>query len=225
MLDPVKVQANARRFIEFLGDSPETSRIIAHKWRDKDSDGRELVCPLAAYSSAVISSAWQCPTDELPRFVALMLPAIDDNVSDEARWPIMRCLGDILIHPHFATLSDIAWRRINMGWRIVALREVMSHTQNQKMQTACETVIALCERAASGDEPSLTEWKRAAANAKSNIQSTRLALRAVGHAVEARAAVYWAAKAAQANRADAWDRMANAMLDVLVNELQKAEGK
>jgi len=79
-----KMALNLDRFDKYLIEG----RLIAHKFVDVDDEGRKRACWLAAMSEPVeqTESAFRCPAEDLPNWMAHLVVALDDNTAGSARW-------------------------------------------------------------------------------------------------------------------------------------------
>lgn len=137
-----------------------------------------------------------CPADVMPAWLAILTPKIDDECS-LAHWPdVIRRYASLAHQWH--VLTPAQWTRLDYRCRAIAVREAMRHTTEEPVIAACNGVLALLDRAGTGGEVSHEEWAEA----------------------EARAAR--AARAEAAAAAAAWDRMIDAWLDAIEQEIARS---
>lgn len=195
----------------------EQGRLLRNAWRDTDERGREMACLLAWVSRDVEDSSAQCPADVLPRHVAFMLPWMDDASSDERHYGFMLRIAGLLDRP----MTEAAWARLDLLWRRIAVVEAAMHCAAPEESAACETVIALLDRALAGDAPSDEEWVAAATAASAAWTAASAAPAAALWATatdgimiaSASASARAASLAASSERVASADRMISAMLD------------
>jgi hypothetical protein len=166
-------------------------RIIQGKWSRKDVQGRHLVCALAAFGDGDINNTGDCPADLMPRWLAEIVPTIDDGLAlDRIHW----FTGELVSRARkWHILDDTAWDRIRTGFMVACIRQALDSAAPvqpdpkpaywEKVVNACNGVIAALE---SGE--GLQEAAAAAAEAR--WAAARWA------AAEAAAAARWAAAAA-----------------------------
>lgn len=178
-------------------------RVIRKAW----SEGQERACLLAALSpeAGQAQSALSCPADVIPPWLAYMTPSMDDNGTAEA-WPAFVQRYATVVRRGAEALDTAGWRRAEYRVRALCVREAMAHTDNADVLAACQTVVSLCDRVVSGDEPTACEWEAATAAAAAWAAATA-----------------WAAAAARAAAAAAWDRISEGVLDAIEAEVQQSD--
>lgn len=189
------------------------NRVIRKDWT-REEDGRQLVCLLAALSPEVAKreTAEACPADLMPEWLAHLTPWIDDTGSEDA-WPAMiHRYADLVRRWH--VLTDEDWTRLDYACRAIAVREAMTHAKNDRVIGACDAMISLLDRAATGDRVSDDEW--ADATGAADAAGADAAWAAVADAAEAAAEA--AADAAAA------DRMTSSMMGAIEAAIVKQEG-
>lgn len=187
-------------------------RLIRNAWTGTDSRGRKTACLLAALSPKVGAeqSTEACPAEIMPQWFARLTPYIDDG-GTETHWPeVVRRYASLARRWH--VLDAEAWRRLDYRVRILCVTEAMRYTADKSVLRACCTVIALCGRAADGESVTEGEWQTARKKAARAATGVRAAASAARQA-QANAAPTLVARAAAS--AAAWDRMIDAMLDVI----------
>jgi hypothetical protein len=189
-------------------------RLIRREW-SREEDGRQLLCLYTALAGDPDARPATCPADLAPRWIAHLLPWLDDAPS-AAAWPgiVDRIVA---LAPRLATIPpEVEWR---VRARIV--REAMRSTEEPGVLAVCERVAVLCERRGRGEEVSDQEFAEAAAEAAE-------AEAWAAEAAEAAAAEAWAAEAAEAAAAAAeaaWAAAAAAadrIADAILAELEAA---
>jgi hypothetical protein len=133
-------------------------RLIRGQW----DDGKNRASLLAALAPTCGSaeSAAVCPAEIMPAWLAHLTPWLGDNGSIST-WPAMVRRYAAVAH-RWHVLTPETWRRLDYAARAICVREALRHTTNAGAIEACETVIALCDRAASGDQPAAEAWSKAA---------------------------------------------------------------
>jgi hypothetical protein len=104
-------------------------RIIQNAWRQQDDGGkgkgpgRELVCALAAFGPDINGSA-DCPADLMPRWLAELIPTLDDGIAfADVPW----FMGELLQRAkRWSKLDDAAWERIRNAYLIMTIRQAVS---------------------------------------------------------------------------------------------------
>jgi len=214
--------------IDRLETYQREGRLIRNAWIGTDEQGRETACLLAALvpGCGVAGTAGVCPADVLPPWLAHLTPWIDDAGTAEA-WPGVVARYVAILRSW--NLDDAQSARCDYLCRALIVREARSHTTDARTVAACDTVIALCDRAATGDAPTVQEWDAAArAGAWAATAGAGFAAKAARAAtVEAAWAAWdgaWCAATAGATSelAAAWaaaDRMIDGILTVLETEI------
>ncbi len=177
-------------------------RLLRGKWTGTDAQGRELACWLAALSEPVAEaeSADACPADDMPQWLAVLIPRLDDNISQDGWDDRARRLGAALRLTVGWTPAQ--WRRCEARVFLAILAEARSHVRESETValSAVDAVVALWSRVLAGDEPFVAEWRAAAAAARAAARAAR--------AASAEAWAAWsaarAARAASAEAAEAW---------------------
>jgi hypothetical protein len=125
-------------------------------------DGRHLACLLATIAPATgeQKAASACPADLIPPWLAHLTPWIDDAGSEE-QWPAtIRRYAELLRAS--TVLAPEAWRRLDYRCRAVAVREARTHTTDAQILTTIDGMLALLDRAGSGEAVTEQEWRAAA---------------------------------------------------------------
>jgi membrane protein involved in colicin uptake len=166
----------------------------------------------------------------LPPWLAHLTPWIDDD-GTAAAWPGF--VGRYVAVLRSWNLDAAQSQRCDYLCRALIVREARNHTTAAVAIAACDTVIALCDRAAAGSLPPAQEWAAAARDAANAAwDAAWAAASAAAWAAEAAAeagaasdaasdAAWDAARAAgsAAARAAASDRMIDGILTVLETEI------
>jgi len=207
----------------------QQGRLIRHAWTGTDAQGRETACLLAALvpECGVMESADSCPASVLPPWLANLTPWLDD-AGTAAAWPgfVARYVAVL----RSWNLDAAQSQRCDYLCRALIVREARSHTLDPQCTTACDTVIALCDRAAAGSSHTAEEWAAARDAATTTILSARwsgaaAAAIAAGASAAREAAAMAAGAAATAAEATAdhapaaCDRMIDGILTVLETEI------
>jgi hypothetical protein len=141
-------------------------RIIQHDWRRGGEGGRELVCALAAFGPD-INSAEDCPADLMPRWLAELVPTLDDGIGTaDVPW----FMGELLTRAKaWSVLDDAAWERVRTGLMVGMVRNAVAAAAGSQpkekpaywadVESACERVVAALE---AGDVNQLEEARAAA---------------------------------------------------------------
>lgn len=193
------IQINPER-LDRMDQAISEGRVIRYQWMGTpDAQGRERACLLAYLfpEAGKERSATACPAEEIPRWLAYLTSWIDDAPSDN-EWPgIVQRYASLLRRSH--NLNEAAWRRLDYTMRRIAILKARSYLlDHDPMLTAIDAVIALLNRAISGDQPTKEEWSaeaEAATDAAAAAENVALA------ATDAAAATAAAANIARAARA------------------------
>jgi len=135
-------------------------RLIRHKWSDVAQDGRQLLCLYTALVSDPAARPSSCPPNVAPRWVAYLLPWMDDAGSVEA-WP--RVVERVAaLAPHLHRLCPAA------EWRTMAIiiREGVRYLQDGRTLETWDRVATLYERLGRGEDVPKGEFNEAAGWAK-----------------------------------------------------------
>ena len=225
--DPADIPAGPDRLLALLAEG----RVTRGRWTGTDALGRRTLCALSALSDEVASaeSAYACPAELMPSWVAHVVPWMDDATSPEARGGILLRLGELA--GRWGVLDGAAWESVRVGWLADdVLPEALSHvtTDEWGVRAAVERVRAALR---SGDAEEL--WAAGDAAGAARAAAWDAAARAAGDAAwdaAARAAARDAGAAARAARA-AWaagdaaaDRLSAALLDRIEGAITAAGG-
>ena len=115
-------------------------RVLRGAWVRRDNDGRERACLLAALSPecGAERTPGACPADVMPRWLAEMVPSIDDSGSADA-WPEMvRRFASLARRWH--VLDDAAWQRLDYTARLIAIGEAEQHYDRSQYVDAAKAV-------------------------------------------------------------------------------------
>ena len=212
--------------------------IIQNSWHSTASDGRDLVCALAAFGEpGEISGTEDCPADLMPGWLAHLVPALDDGIAaSEVTW-FSGALIDRAAQWH--RLDDAGWERIRTGVLIAGVRRAIeAATEVQQGEppeywsqvtaacdqvcTALQTGVGLPEARAAARAAEAAAW--AAARAAWAAEAAAWAAEAAAWAAEAAARAARAAWAARAAEAAAYKALAEtlfALIDVELAALPK----
>ena len=205
-------------------------RLTRKEWASQDDAGRATACLLAALvpECGRDGSAAACPAELMPAWLAHLTPWIDDAGSEENWMETVFRFADLAASWH--VLDTETWRRLEYRVKAVVVREAVRHTTNAGALSACETVIDLCDRAASGEAIPDTTWSAARSAARSAERSAtwsaaRSAESAAWSAESAASSAAWnaesAASAVDAANAAA-DRIIAGVLDAIETAIRKA---
>jgi hypothetical protein len=182
-------------------------RLIRNAW----TEGTDRACLLAAIAPVTgeKQEASACPSTIMPEWLARLTPWMDDRGSLDA-WPgMVRRYAAVARRWHALTPAD--WRKLDFAARAICVREAVSHTKVARVVEVCGAVIALCDRAASGDEPTEQEWRAVAAEAEAAWRAAEAeAWRAAEAAWRAAEAEAWGAVAVAGGGAAAGGAVAEA---------------
>lgn len=172
--------------IELAEQAHAEGRIIQGSWR-KNVGGRELVCALAAFGPD-INSASNCPADLMPRWLAELVPTLDDGIAkNDVPW----FSGELIARARrWHVLDAGAWDRIRTGFMIAGIKQALASAEPvqpdpkpaywQKVVDACNGVITALETghglsaaaAAEAEAEAAAEAARWAAAARSSAYKT-----------------------------------------------------
>ena len=177
-------------------------RLLRGQWTGTDAEGRETACWLAALSAQVATAKVPsaCPAEDLPQWLAHLVPVLDDRISLGGWGDRAQRFGAAL---HLTVgWSPQQWRRREARVMLTILTEARSHVAADygHALAAIDGVIVLWPRVAAGDEPGSAEWAKATAEADAAV--AKAAARAVASPSRAAASSWAAVRAAQ--RAVAW---------------------
>ncbi|GAW42451.1 hypothetical protein SH203_02867 [Brevundimonas sp. SH203] len=182
-------------------------RIIQGAWRRK-SAGKDMVCALAAFGTDINSPA-DCPADYMPRWLAELIPGLDDGIAADR--VVDFTIGLAERSARWKVLDAAAWDRVRTGFLIHCVEAAVAAAEKSQpeprraywdqVHDACGMVVSALR---SGDAKALSTAAEAAARAAAEA----------AEAAEARAAwaaaAWAAAEAAEAARAAAAARAARA---------------
>jgi hypothetical protein len=215
--------------------------------------GTWIACLLSTLAPECESaqSATPCPAEVMPAWLAYLTPRIDDAGTLE-HWPVVVRRYAALVR-RWHVLTPETWHRLDYRVRSICVREAMVHTSNATVLGACQSVVALCDRAASGGQSSDEEWRAAAMSTAAAMgqapaddaaaNSAAAAARSASAVWAARTAASRAVVSAAARRsrataeaataeaeakvamAEASDRIIDATLDAIDDAIAVAEGR
>lgn len=101
-------------------------RIMQGSWRGRDGQGRELVCALAAFGPD-INGAGDCPAELMPRWLAELVPTLDDGIGrDEVSW----FSGELIARAERWSALDVpAWDRIRVGFLKACIAQALASAE------------------------------------------------------------------------------------------------
>lgn len=138
-----------------IADIAAEGRLIRGVWSKVDGRGRELLCLYTALAGGAEARPWECPAELCPRWLAHLIPWIDDAGS-EAAWPRM-VERFVAVAPKLGALAPaVEWRV-----RALILREAMRHAKDVDALDWCERAARWCEMRGRGEAaPKTTELAR-----------------------------------------------------------------
>lgn len=118
--------------IEAAAHALAEGRIIQHAWRRR-TDGREFVCPLAAFGPD-INSPKDCPAELMPPWMAELVPVLDDGVAaGDVHWFV----GEVISRARrWHVLDGAAWERVRVGFQIAAIRQARTEARAARAEAA-----------------------------------------------------------------------------------------
>ncbi|WP_299549910.1 hypothetical protein [uncultured Tateyamaria sp.] len=225
--------------LEALDEASKSQRLKQGAWGDGDT-----VCALSAMfkreDGSPIQADGECPADSAPKWLLAVVRVLFDGSAPSVDHALIR------VRPIVEWLSE-APRKIpktaKYAWLAgTVLPQALSAIEHDDAPTtvnarnAVQNVVALCERAASGDMPTTDDRKTARESAARAAQgAAQAAARAAARAADAatRESARAAARAADAatRESAAWgaknqsyDRMAIGLLEALKEHELKAQG-
>jgi hypothetical protein len=134
----------------------QENRLIREQW-----EGNNRACLLVALVPDVHKGDYgACPAAVLPEWLARLTPWIDDYGTEE-RWPeVVRTFARLVRASQYLTAEQ--WRRLDYRARAIFVRKAGEYGATD----VCKRAALLCDRAASGDQPTEEEWAAAAAAAE-----------------------------------------------------------
>ncbi|UNK79763.1 hypothetical protein MNQ96_01320 [Sphingopyxis granuli] len=210
--------------IDMAARAHAEGRIIQGAWRkggDRDGGGRELVCALAAFGPD-INDASNCPADLMPRWLAHLVPRLDDGIRHkDVPW----FSGELIARARrWHELDTDAWDRIRTGFMVFAVEDAVRTAEAvqpspkpdywQKVADACAGVVTALK---SGE--GLAEARAEAAAAAAAAAEAAAARWAAAEAAAAAAAARWVAAAARWAAAEAYKRLAERLFQLIDAEL------
>jgi hypothetical protein len=133
----------------------EEGRLTRFRWSDKDSDGRQLLCLYTALAGSPNARPDTCPADLAPRWLAYILPWMDDSPSNGA-WPeIVRRL--VALSPKFSSFGK--------EQHLQAIRVVLETTRWLDTSGSCDDALSLVDRELTGKDVD-KEWSKVFSKAK-----------------------------------------------------------
>lgn len=185
-------------------------RLIRHLYSEADAQGRELLCALTALTGDSKTRPEICPAALAPKWVAHLLPWIDDAGTEQAWSGHMQRLAAISDQLH------LLGRRADLRCRRVAVLAALPNAGASAPQV--RAVLRLLNRAISGSETGAEKWTAVAKTAEKVAEAI-----AADSAIAAGAAA--AARAAGANlesRRAAANAIISAILDIFEDEISAA---
>lgn len=151
-------------------------RLIRNDWCGRDEEGRVLLCLYTALVDDPDARPNACPAKVAPKWLAMLLPWIDDAGTQEAWEAVVRRVAAIA--PKFGKLQGERSERLRNRCLAVLLRDLLPIAGDATKVVA--EAIGLCEHIARGGEVSLDTWGTLAAAAWSVIHASRTARGVVG---------------------------------------------
>lgn len=187
------------------------NRLTRHAWA-REEDGRQLLCLYTAMLDDPEARPEDCPASLCPRWLAYLLPWMDD-AGTEAAWSAMvRRMATLA--PHFHRLRPcVEWQV-----RAACVRQAMQDTVNKAVLAVCETVATLCERRGRDEHVSDEEIKKAERSVAKHAGSWSVG--AVAFAEDPAAVCGAASRAAYYSAAD---RLTTTILDLIEADLTTTE--
>jgi hypothetical protein len=169
-------------------------RLIRNNWSGTDADGRELLCLYTALAGSPTARPDSCPAELAPRWIAHLLPWLDDFGTLKA-WPsVVRRV--VALSPRLASVpAETEWKV-----RALCVREAMLHTSEPLTLAACELAAELCERRGRGESVTDSDleavmraelWANGAMVCPTSYAASHAAIYAAGNATNN--ATNWAA--------------------------------
>jgi len=157
---------NIERFEAYLDEG----RLIRGKWTSQDVRGRATACWLAALFDEVAAhgSASACPADQLPPWLASLIPWMDDS-GTLGRW---RGFAQRLIAALKISRTEVQWYRAEYAVRAICVREAMRHTAYEPSVEVCKRVADLADAVAAGGLRDGAAWSEAASAASALASSS-----------------------------------------------------
>ena len=204
-------------------------RLLRGEWH-ATRGGSEYACYAASlFPEANGGDLGLCPSGIMWPWLIRLLPWLDDaGRKDAASWAAKTLRVGAMLRG-LASLTEL--QRAALGQpldyqaRALCVREAMQHTKDREVLAACETVVALCDRAGSGDMPSKDQWEAAReAAAWAAWEAAREAWAAAAAAWAAAAAPARAAREAAraAREASAEERLIDAILTCIESSISEA---
>lgn len=99
----------------------DEGRIIQGQWRR--TNGKELVCALAAFGPDINSSS-DCPAELMPPWLAELVPTLDDGIAAvDVPW----FSGELIARARrWSVLDSAAWERVRVGFLIATVRQALA---------------------------------------------------------------------------------------------------
>jgi len=211
---------NVERLNTFISEG----RVIRGQWRGTDAQGRETACLLAALAPECgrEQRAGACPADVMPRWLAHLVPWMDDEGTAE-QWPgMVRRFAAVAARWHVLTPEQ--WQRLEWTAKLLTVTEARQHTSDPAALEACDGTIALLQDAI--ERGTMDESRRVAAYGAADSAAWGAAY---GAADSAAYGVAWSAAwsaaygaAYSAAESAAWGAAASAAASAAVDRLTAA---
>ena len=210
-------------------------RITRKQWTGTDAQGRETACLLAALHPpcGTEESTSVCPASLMPQWMAALTVWIDDAPSESHWWSVVERYGALA--QRFSELDEARWDRAFYRIGAAILRIAMPETDDEwGCREAVAGMIACYESAVETgeiDAAARAKWAARAARAVEAVETkwaewaewAARAARAAGVADRAECAAR-AAGATSAEWAERADRICDAVLDAIEQELTAEKG-
>lgn len=190
-------------------------RLLRGEWH-ATRGGSEYACYAASlFPEANGGDLGLCPSGIMWPWLIHLLPWLDDaGRKDAASWATKTLRVGAMLRG-LASLTEL--QRAALGQpldyqvRALCVREAMQHTKDREVLAACETVVAMCDRAGSGDMPSKDQWA-ATARASARVWAS-----------SASASASWATARASARAwASSEERLIDAILTCIESSVSEA---
>lgn len=152
-------------------------RLIRDKWSDRDAEGRQLLCLYTALAGDPEARPASCPAALAPKWVAYLLPWLDDAPSPGAWREIVERVAAIAERLSLLT-PECEWRV-----RALCVREAMRHTTKAAVLEVCERVAVLCERRGRHEAVPDSDFTAAAAEAAWRAAAAAVAADRLAHSI------------------------------------------
>lgn len=189
-----------------------SGRAIQGAWRKQKPNGEELVCALAAFGDN-INSPSDCPSKYMPRWLAELIPTLDDGIAKDKVPDFFIGLGRRAKQWH--VMSDDQWETVRVKFLVACVEQgFYAAEQSQdttkpspaywtQVRAACNQVVTALKaknKPAAAYAARAANAARAAANAADAAANAAYAAANAANAAYAADAAYAAARAARSNQ-------------------------